>query len=518
MKRFFLSLLFGLLLLTSVFGQDLGDYATVGRGGVAATFATDYQAVSINPANLGMRLSFRDPTYTFGLFELNSTIFAEALSRKDLLNAIFRSSNPVHNFRSFSEKAAAAEKIANTNFSLNADAVLLGAGIRLKGGHGLGFAIRDRVQFFTTINKNAAEIAFLGYNASYFPELILSNGTVISNPRYPGNDLPALSEAQQEQVVLGGYLNSPDSAKLYSNILDGSRISSSWYREYNLSYGKQLIDSYNFSLYAGVGAKFLSGFLLIDVIAKEGKLERALISTSPSFGLDFGEGDPDTPKSPTFSSPEQVSTFRKVFFPKKVGSGYGFDVGFTGIIRRNFRFAVALTNLGKMVWNGNVYKVNDGKLVNFAGAGLDNYNVLGASQGALQFAGDKSPLSWKGTNKITESLPGTLRFGISYEFFRTFHLGTDLIVPLNQVAGNLHKPLLALGGDFRPSKIFRISTGLNAGGNNGGAINLPLGLTYLARRGFYEAGIATQDIKTLLAGFGRGSTISIALGFFRLKI
>ena len=37
--------------------QDVSNYSATGRGGVATTFATDYQTVGINPANLGFRKS-----------------------------------------------------------------------------------------------------------------------------------------------------------------------------------------------------------------------------------------------------------------------------------------------------------------------------------------------------------------------------------------------------------------------------------------------------------------------------
>ncbi len=517
-KKSLLLLLYFLFLVSfSATSQDLGNYSATGRGGVATTFATDYQTAGINPANLGFRKSFRDPTYTLGLFELNTTIFAEALSRTELLNAIFRSSNAKFNFQNFDEKSAAADKIANSNLSLSLDATIFGASARLKGGHSLAFAIRDRIQFFGTVNQTAAEIAFLGYNASYFPELLLSNGRNIPNPRNPENSEPALSEAQQQQVVLGGFLTNPDSASFYSNILEGTRLSSSWYREYNVSYGRKLYESYDFSLFAGVGVKLIRGFLLIDVEAQNGVLDPSIISISPTFGVDFGEGDGTTAQSPTFQSPQDVSTLRKILFPKKVGGGYGFDFGLTAVIKQNLYIGAALTNFGRITWDGNVYQVNDGQLVNFAGAGLDNYNIFGASEGAFQFAGDKSPLSWEGTDKIVEDLPSTFRLGASYEFFRTFHFGVDFVAPTNRVAGNLDKVLVAIGGDFRPSKLFRVSAGLNAGGNNGGTINFPVGLTYLARRGFYEAGIATRDITTYFANIGDGSTFSFALGFARVK-
>ena len=56
MNRFLL-LTAGLLALpAAAWAQtELSNFTATGRGGVATTFATDYQAIGINPANLGRR-------------------------------------------------------------------------------------------------------------------------------------------------------------------------------------------------------------------------------------------------------------------------------------------------------------------------------------------------------------------------------------------------------------------------------------------------------------------------------
>ena len=489
-------------------------FTATGRGGVATTFTTDYQTIGINPANLGFHKSFRDPKFSFGFFELNTTFFSEALTRKELFKTVFNSSEI--NFTN-DDKRKAAERIANTSISMNADVMLFGLSMRLPNNQGIAFSVRDRIQMFTQINENTAEIAFLGASASYFPELLLSDGSVIDNPRYAGNeDLHPLSEEKEAEVIMGLYSNE-DSAQFYSDIMDGSRVASTWFRELNFSYGKQLIDSYNFSLYAGFGLRYILGITMIEMEAKNNQLISSNISLSEDFGLSFGEDD-DIVSSPTFRSPQDVSAFKKVASPRPVGKGLGIDIGLTMVIKRNLYVGLAITNLGNIKWDGNVYKVNDGKLVQFAGAGLNNFNILASDQSAFQFAGDKSPLSWEGSNSINQTLPSVIRLGASYEYHRTFHIGFDIIAPRNNAAGNLENILYAIGGDFRPNRIFKISAGANFGGNNQSKINIPIGFTYIARKGFYETGIATRDITTYLADFGGGSTISFAAGFLRFKL
>ncbi len=518
MKRsFFIAIIATLCWSTNSIAQlEMSVFTATGRGGVATTFATDYQAIGINPANLGFKKSFKEPKFTVGFLESNVTFFSEALDRKETFDAIFKSSK---NQFSFEDKWEAANKVAGTNLSLNVDAMLIGYSFRLPkklGGGAFAFSVRDRMQLFARINRNASEIAFLGYASGYFPQLRLANGEIIQNPLYPGNEgLPPLTENQYNNIVDGFYENE-DNAKTYGEILNGSRISSSWFREYNLSYGQQVLENYDVSIFVGAGVKLIRGLLLIDLEAENNSLPLSNIAVSPTFGLDFG--DDAEISNPTFKGSDDATLLQTLVFPEKSGSGFGFDIGFTAVIKRNLYLGFSMTNIGKLTWDGNVYKVADGHLKEFSGQGLNNYNILSGEDEDFQFLGDKSPFEWEGSNEIKVELPSVLRFGASYEYFRTVHFGFDLIIPRNKVAGNLDNTLVAIGGDFRPSKTIKVSTGVNFGGNNDSKINFPIGITYLARRGFYEAGIATRDVTTYLANLKGGSTISFATGFLRLKL
>ena len=90
MRRVLLSLVFILFLSETSFGQlESTAFSATGRGGVATTFATDYQTIGINPANLGFVKSFRDPLITFGIGEFSTTITAEPLTRDELIQTFF---------------------------------------------------------------------------------------------------------------------------------------------------------------------------------------------------------------------------------------------------------------------------------------------------------------------------------------------------------------------------------------------------------------------------------------------
>jgi hypothetical protein len=521
-KLLWLILLFTILLsatLQNGYSQvETGAHSITGRGGVAATFVTDYQAIGVNPANLGVKKSFRDPKFTIGFFETSATFFSGAFSRKELFNAI---SNSKSTRFSYEEKSKVAKNLANKDNAVNANITLIGMSWRLKGNQSIAFSISDKIQVYAKLNSMASEIAFLGSNASYFPYVLRGDviGSTYPNPRNSvfSSTIAPLTEQEQQAVYRGTFLDSSQS-QTYAQILDGTRISSSWFREYNFSYGRQIVSTYNFSLYAGIGIKYIAGMVYIDLLAENNQLTRKNISVSPSFGLSFGDANNPAAQAPSFQNPQNIPLWQQLLIPKPIGNGYGLDIGITMQIKRNFYLSAALNNYGKITWDGNVYEVTNGKLVEFAGSGFNNYNLLGADQGALQFAGDKSPLKWNGVSAINIDLPSTIRLGASYEYYRTIHAGIDIIIPRNNIAGNLETTFVGLGIDYRPLKLFKISTGLNGGGNNGSKISFPFGFTYIARKGFYEAGIATGDLTTYVADTGQGSKFSLALGFVRIKI
>jgi hypothetical protein len=516
MKKLILFLLFFAYALATKAQLSLSDYNATGRGGVATTFATDYQSIGINPANLGFRKSFRDPIATIGFLETNVGFTTDAIGRNDLFRTLFKSKRTEFTYK---EKYDAASKLAGKDLASNADIMLMGFSFRLSPRISVAFSARDRAQIYTKLNRTISEIIFMGASAGYFRYLYLNNSSEpIQNPLSPENGgTPSLTEDEFNRISTGQYGQVFTDGQSYGELLNGSRISSSWYREYNLSVGTQVFESYNVDLFVGAGIKYIQGFWLQDLKAENNTLTVSYISTSPTFGLDFGDSTQIT--NPSFKGGSGKTGFARLF-PKSVGRGLGFDLGFTAIIRDNFHLGVSVTNLGKVKWDGNVYSISDGVLAQFKQLGFNSYNILSNPKGQFSFAGTDSPFSndYKGESSRTVELPSTIRLGGSYSFFRTIQVGFDVVVPRNDVAGNLERTLYAFGGDFKPSKIFRISTGFNFGGNNKSKVNLPAGITYMARRGAWEFGVATGDIITLLLNAGESSTVNVAGGFMRFKL
>ncbi len=87
MNRFLL-LTAGLLALpAAAWAQtELSNFTATGRGGVATTFAADYQAIGINPANLGRR---GGAIVAFTLGEAGAGVSSESLTRQQLRKFVF---------------------------------------------------------------------------------------------------------------------------------------------------------------------------------------------------------------------------------------------------------------------------------------------------------------------------------------------------------------------------------------------------------------------------------------------
>lgn len=506
--RSFLLLLLSISLSVSyVYAQELTSWKATGRGGVATTFATDYHALGVNPANLAIRKSFRDPKVTFGFMEANIGFFAEKVEFLDVFRSFtagsFFSPNTNYQFE-YARKQQAVAEIANKPLSATVNATLFGVHFSGEKFGGLAFSVRDRMDFYSRTNETISSIIFLGQNSPYFTRLLLSNGEEIANT-------PDLPVEVREEVVFG--FRPENEALTYGEVMDGSRVRMNWVREYNIAYGVKIFDSYNVQIFGGLGMRYISGISHINLDARNGQFVRDNISLSPSFPIQGFDID-----NPSGVGYEPKSGLARYMLPKPIGNGYGIDIGLNMVIKRNLYIGASLINYGSIRWTGNVYSLNNGILAQIEGAGFDNYNFIRYSPETFVLGGEGSALSWTGSSEIEQELPTMIRAGISYDFFRTAHIGLDVVLPQNDAPGNLENPLLALGVDVQLNRIFTLSSGVSTGGNQGDNINIPVGITYNAPRRHYEIGFATQDLSSFIGDIeGGGNNISFALAVLRFK-
>ena len=487
MKKGYLPLLIlSLISFTNSYAQHEGSAFTASGRGAATTFVTDYHALGINPANLGWAMGFEDKKITFGLAEMSYSFHSSALSKQELRTNIWNGikGNPEDFTRQ--EKVDAARDFAESGFALNADIGAFGISFNHEKFGGIAFGVKDRFQWNSVLNKEMSEILFLGNSAPYFDTLLIADGidtTAIFNS-------PDLTQDTLDLIIKG--INS--FPRMMSDIIDGSSISMSWTREYNLSYGRKLFEADSvFALFVGAGVKYIQGFALLNITTESGNLE-AFSSLSPVFGVDYGAGIPD-PSGP---------------LPEGVGSGFGFDFGLNAILYNRIKIGIAATNIGSVTWSGNVFSVKDTLLYDTESGGLNNYNMVGAVD---DFVGKDGLLEWNEEEEKTVSLPTAVRGGLSFKIKDLAQIGADVIIPTNSVPGSFDNAIIGVGADIKPIVWLTLSGGVITGGNYD--LLIPVGLTISVAGGTYEAGIASRDALTFF--LKEGPTLSVSTGFLRFR-
>ena len=450
--------------------NELSNFTATGRGGVINTLAQDYQAIGINPANLGRP---GEATVAFTIGEGGAGLASRTLSKTLLKHILFDGSQNIGP----AEKAALVNGFEGENaLNLNADVTTLGFAVSLPNGlGGLAFSNRQRVGAHLALNHNAADVLVNGRDArsiqQYYP-----TDPVTGQPT--GTGLPP---------------------PLISTFLDGTSIQLAWTSEYNVSYGVRVLDKVGFKLSAGAGYRYIQGIGIADIQVANGNLS-AYTALSPIFKVDYGK----LASNPQFN-------FETGSGLHPVGHGHGYDLGLAAEIGKVLRVGAALTDLGSMSWTGNVVTAADQKLQATTSTGIQTYNVL--KELANQFDTNQTNLfTYAAAKERTAALPAKLRLGAGIRISSLFEAGLDFTAPLNKVAGNLRSSFLGLGLDFKPTRWLRLSSGVSGGAGYG--TSLPLGFTVVSP--VWEAGISTRDITGYFNE--KSPYYSVALGFLRFKI
>ncbi|HEX8326789.1 MAG TPA: DUF5723 family protein [Hymenobacter sp.] len=451
--------------------NDLSNFSATGRGGVINTFAQGYQAVGINPANLGRP---GEPTVSFTVGEFGAGLASQTLS-KSLFERMLNDFDEPLNQAQRSELVSALS--GDNVLNLNLDATSLGLAIALPNGlGGLAFSNRVRMAAHVGLNPNAADIIVNGQNAAvmkqYYPAPNTSGQPTPTNPNAP----------------------------LVSTVLDGTSIQLAATSEYNISYGVNVLDKPGVKVSVGAGYRYIQGLGIADVRADGGSLY-AFSALAPVFDVNYGA----LANNPNFNSINDSGLFNSV------GQGHGFDLGVALEVGKLVRLGASVTDLGSMKWTGNVVTANDQRLQQTTSQGVDTYNFV--DEIAKQFdTNGQSLFTYEAARERKAALPGKVRLGGGVRVSSLFEAGLDVTLPLNKVAGNLTAPFVGLGVDFKPVNWVRLSSGLSGGAGYG--TNLPLGITLVSS--VWEAGVSSRDVLGYFSD--KSPHYSIAAGFLRFKI
>ena len=175
MKHFSTLVPAALLLATPALAQnELSNFSATGRGGVVNTFAVGYQAIGINPANLGRS---QGATVAFTIAEIGAGVGSQSLTNTQFKKLVFHPNDPL----SAAERTELINGLTSDNpLNFNADITAFALSVRLPGGFGgLAFSAHQRLNGRLAFNRNGADIVVNGRNSALIQQYYDAAG----NPR-----------------------------------------------------------------------------------------------------------------------------------------------------------------------------------------------------------------------------------------------------------------------------------------------------------------------------------------------
>jgi hypothetical protein len=463
MKRIFI--LFCITLTVPLCAQiDMGIPSAAGKGGASTAIAKNWEAVGINPSNLGWSSNY---LFSMSVASFGVTAQSRALDFATLKNAML---HPSDTFTA-AEKQNYADLFTNPEgFNMVANMNWLSASVYMPKLGGLAFTVRDRAYAHVGLNHNAADILFNGQNAAVYQDSTIYSQNI-------------------------------------SHVFDGCNMTYLHFREANLAYGRRIAKfgaedgdgNPAIQVYAGVGVKFIWGMANMN-----GKITNGTIlgqsSFSTNYSINYGNIENFTPEKTS-------SMFNNV------GTGMGFDFGGSVIVKNKFRFAASVTDMGSITWRDNVLVASDTTMphLDSTNYGMNNWQV--GNQAGFLF-GDNGFMNYQSAPDYKSNLPTRLRLGFGMSIGKRIDIGADLVIPMNKTIYNLSNPYVAVGADIKIFEVLKVNAGISGSADLGW--NVPMGIT-LGPLGPFEIGIATGDVLTFVDKT-RNPNISLCMGFLRLNI
>ncbi|NOX18898.1 MAG: hypothetical protein GXO87_11525 [Chlorobi bacterium] len=452
--------IFTLLINAQLFGQMSGsigatDAIAMAMGKSSVVFSKGVYSINVNPANLALKQNHS--------FEISSVL--------PIPNGVFLVGNEFISFEDF-----------NYYFGGEVDEFgnVVGREISEADKERLLNSMNDGSDHFASSSLNLFSISYdlpnsLGAIGFSINEFAAERGTV---PR----------------DLVDFMLNGNEIGKKYS--LDALQFRSLYMREYSVSYGmtiKGFLSSLFENFSAGISLKLVHGFGYSNIERADISLETmddysirlasdflAKIAVSEDYNIEWD-----------FLNVPRKTNWTP--FPSPAGTGFGFDIGFTGVINDKWRVAMALSDVGSINWkNETVAYASNGEytITDITDGTLsDTLKVLLEPQGSF-------------TDGFSTPLPSVLRMGVGYGKER-LNVAFGYEQGLNDQPSNTTAPRFSLGAEFYALEFLPIRTGFSAGGVAKFEWSLGFGLDF----GLIEMNFATSDIVSFFQGSGAKKSV-----------
>lgn len=435
-----------------------------GRYGAGSCLFRDYQAIGVNPANIGIYHG-NELQLTTGFLDANALFFSDALPKTDIVNSLLKGKK-----LSTEEKVSIAQQFLENGNSFNAEMAPVNFVLQFPKLGGFGFSWRERMSGSAIFSTPLADIVFNGINSQYIDTIITD---VVGNQ-------------------IGLVNDSLDAAALFN----GSSIQYNWLREYNLTYGRRIIgDVGGISVYIGGSVKFLQSNALADVSFNNDAIS-GFAAFSKIFDINYANfTDPATELEGKLSP---------------IGKGMGYDAGVTVSFRDKFYAAASVVDIGSIKYTGNLVTIDGAisdSMINYIGINaadiFSDFSSIFNADGLFQYLPS-------GEKKIP--LATQLRIGGAWQATKKIEIGFDAIQSLNDQPGSALKTQYAAIVNFSPVSNIKITGGLSGGGFSN--FDVPAGISFsFFPEKIWQLSVGTSDLISIIKQ--NKPTVSINLSILR---
>ncbi|MCX6120327.1 MAG: DUF5723 family protein [Ignavibacteriales bacterium] len=256
----------------------------------------------------------------------------------------------------------------------------------------------------------------------------------------------------------------PSNAKY---VFDGTSFEAWWYREYNISYGRKLPVKIPFlkNLYAGASVKLIRGYGIFQTTKNNSSIENKTALTDTGMNSIVGKFDFLARRAGVdfFNNDNSDHSFTPL--PDPVGKGTGFDVGISAEFFDGFLVGLSVTDIGKITWDKNVMLTTGGGQITYSGYTKE---IIDSIKNVI-----------KGKNSTGESfvtnLPTVFRIGATAESDKVpflkflpgrLLLSVEYAQGFNESLGNITKPRISLGAEYRIIPLLPLRSGIMLGGGD----------------------------------------------------
>jgi hypothetical protein len=458
---------------------DFGSPAAAAGGGSVTATAQGWEAIEINPSNLGWASNH---IFSMSIANVGINMQDNALNVHDILN-IGNGLMSSKNLDSISLNSQTGRQLYNAvtapgGFNANATVTLAAFSFSIPKIGGFAVNLTDEMYAHVYLNPQAADVFFNGVNSQLYQEIFNNVKSIINSNNYSQDSILANAQLAKQEVA---------------QAFQGSSFGGYHYRELNIDFGRKLLTIKMHS--TGKGGASYENREYVDYKQKTSDTLTYPIEIFGGFGFKPVWGLADytalitggqfTANGTSVNNypAEIVQGLPSSLFHAN-GRGYGVDLGLSATYKK-WKLGISAIDLGKITWQNNSFTRATVSLPPLDSAsGIYKQNNFAILQDFIKQTQTPEP-------NYNTDLPSKFRSGISYQLSRGILLSSDFVVPLNSVQGNIQNPYFAIGAHIRFFQMFYFSVG--AATEKGFGNVVPFGI-FVNLIGDFQLFVATNDV------------------------